>query len=246
MMSKEIIITDYANTLAKEAADYFFQLIVDAHAKNKKVFAAISGGSTPSGMFKKFAKKYGKESLLKNIHIFWVDERCVPPKSSESNYGNAKKYLLKKIDIPEENIHRIRGEDNPDEEAVRYTGEIKGIVPVHNGLPCFDIILLGIGEDGHFASIFPDRLDLIKTDEICAVSVYPKNGQKRITLTGSVINNAQEIVVLASGFSKADALSEVIKSKDYSGLMPAGYIKPVHGNITWLMDTDASVKLNSP
>jgi 6-phosphogluconolactonase len=244
-MNKEIIITDYARTLAKEAADYFFKIIADVHAKNGKVHIALSGGNTPISMFKKFVKKFSRESLFENIHIFWVDERCVPPDSSESNYGNARKYLLKKLSIPEENIHRIRGEDNPDEEAARYAGEIKGNVPDHNGLPSFDIILLGVGEDGHFASIFPDRLDLIKTDKITSVSIYPKNGQKRITMTGTLINNAKEIIVLVSGFSKAHAVSEVIKSKDYSGLMPAGYIKPVHGNITWFMDTDASVKLNS-
>lgn len=244
-MNKEIIITDYANTLAKEAAEYFFRLIAEAHAKNGKVFAAVSGGNTPAGMFKKFAKKYGKDPILKDLHFFWVDERCVKPNSSESNYGNAKKYLLKKIDLPEKNIHRIRGEEDHDEEALRYAGEIKANVPVQNGIPSFDIILLGVGEDGHFASIFPDRLDLIKTNELTAVSVYSKNGQKRITMTGTLINNAKEIIVLVSGFSKADAVNEIIKSKDYSGLMPAGYIKPAHGNITWFMDTDASVKLNS-
>jgi len=244
-MNKEIIITDYANTLAKEAAEYFFRLIAEAHAKNGKVFAAISGGSTPTGMFKQYAKKYGKDPVLKDLHLFWVDERCVPPNDSESNFGNAKKYLLKKINIPEVNIHRIRGEDNPEKEAARYAGEIKKIVPEHNALPCFDIILLGVGEDGHFGSIFPDRLDLINTNKICAVSVYPKNGQKRITLSGSVINNAKEIIVLVSGFSKADAVNEVIKAKDYKGLIPAGYIKPTHGNITWLMDTDAAVKLTA-
>jgi len=244
-MNKEIVIADYAGTLAKEAADYFFKLIADVHEKNGKVYIALSGGNTPISMFKKFVKKFSRESLLKDIYIFWVDERCVPPESSESNYGSAKKYLLKKLNIPEDNIHRMKGESEPDEEAARYAEKIKSIVPEQNALPCFDIILLGVGEDGHFASIFPNRLDLINSDNICAVTVYPKNGQKRITLTGSVINNAQEIEVLVSGFSKADALNEVIKSKDYSGLMPAGYINPVHGNITWFMDTDASIKLNS-
>lgn len=180
-----------------------------------------------------------------------MDERCVPLESKESNFGAAKSFLenIFKTSLSGvmqlENIHRIRGEDDPDKEAIRYSELLKENIPLKNDFPRFDLIMLGIGEDGHTASIFPNQMHLLTSDKICEVSIHPVSGQKRITLTGKVLNNAERILFLVTGKEKTDVLRNIInKLGDYKKY-PAAHICPVEGEMKWYLDSEAASKLIS-
>lgn len=199
---------------------------------------ALSGGNTPKCIFQKIAADYNNKFDWSRIHLFWGDERCVSPDSSESNYAMTKKYLLDQINIPEKNVHRINGENDPETEAKRYEVEIKSNVKLKNGLPCFDLVMLGLGEDGHTASIFPNQMNLIDSEKICEVAVHPSSGQKRITLTGRVINIASVITFLVTGESKKEILKKVLVDKNKT--LPAEFIQPVSGELKFYVDEAAA------
>ena len=151
-----------------------------------------------------------------------------------------KKFLFDKIEIPEENIHRIRGENIPEKEVVRYTAEIDGLLKFKNKYPNFDLMILGIGTDGHTASIFPDQLKLINSEKVCAVAVHPKSGQKRVTLTGSVINNSDNTFFMITGDGKAKVVADILKKKKDYKKYPAASIDPAIGIYEWYLDSSAA------
>jgi 6-phosphogluconolactonase len=150
-----------------------------------------------------------------------------------------QKVLLGKIKIPEGNIHRIRGEDDPEKEAQRYSEEIKNFTTKRNGIPFFDIIFLGLGEDGHTASVFPGNEKLFRSDSICVATIHPATGNKRITFTGRVINNARQIIFVVTGRNKAEIVRKIIDRKDIEKHFPASYVIPVDGSIVWYLDEPA-------
>ncbi|MEJ2105027.1 MAG: 6-phosphogluconolactonase [Ignavibacteriaceae bacterium] len=219
-------------------AEAFCEELLLLSANRDKVFLALSGGSTPKIVFQTLVKDYKSKINWNKIHLFWGDERCVPPDDEESNFGMTKKFLLDSISIPEENIHRIRGENNPDAEAKRYSEEIVKYVPLKKGIPSFDIVMLGIGEDGHTASIFPNQMQLLNSDNFCEVAVHPQSGQKRVTLTGRVINNAKEVIFLVTGKNKSQIIKKILVKK--SRKFPAEFIQPVEGNLKYFIDSEAS------
>lgn len=230
---------ELARDFARELAD----LINNAGKRKKVLTIALSGGSTPGLLFSILGDHFSDSVSWEHVHFFWGDERCVPPEDPDSNYGMTKKTLFNKISIPSSNIHRIRGENDPEKEAVRYSKEITGFTLKRDGLPVFDLIILGLGEDGHTASIFPGQNDLLTSEKICMVSVHPVSKQKRVTITGSVINNADTIIFLVTGTYKAEMVSEIIERPgivDY----PAAFIEPVHGVLKWYLDIDAAGMLN--
>lgn len=200
---------------------------------------AISGGKTPEMLFNILSQKYADSRLWQKVHFWWVDERMVPPNHPESNYGAANRLLFSQIIIPEENIHRIKGENDPDAEALSYSGQIQDQLILQNVWPIFDLILLGMGNDGHTASIFPDQLQLINSRRICEVAFNPL-GQKRITLTGSVINHAAKVCFIVTGISKADRLADLEANLEQVNPLPAAHIHPVTGNLDWYVDQSAA------
>lgn len=198
----------------------------------------LSGGKTPSLLFSLLAEKYATAVPWQKIHFWWGDERMVAPYDPESNYGVVNKLLFWKIGVSQDQIHRINGEENPAEEAKRYGLEIQSLVPVSKDWPLFDLIMLGMGDDGHTASIFPSQMELLKSDEITAIATHPISGQQRITLTGKVLNNAKRVTFLISGPSKAQIFAEIIhKSKSASGY-PASHIHP-KGELHWFGDEES-------
>lgn len=239
----DIKIFPTAENTAENLADVFFRLSEDYYHNNKLLYVALSGGNTPQIFFNKLVDKYGRKIKWNNIRFFWADERCVPPTDNDSNYGIAKQYLFDKIKIPAENIYRILGENNQLNEAERYSSVIKNIVPEKNNLPSFDLIMLGIGNDGHTASIFPDQLHLINSDKICDIAVRPVTFQKRITLTGKVINNSSQVVFFVTGENKSKILADILKLYEKSESIPAAFIKPVNGKLDWYLDKDAASNL---
>jgi len=212
-------------------------------SKTKSEFVlSLSGGSTPRIIFETIADDYREKIKWDKLHLFWSDERCVPPADDESNFGMTKKYLLDYIKIPEENIHRIMGESDPQFEAKRYSDEIEKTVNLVNGIPKFDLIMLGIGEDGHTASIFPDQMHLLNSQKICDVAIHPSTGQKRVTMSGRVINNSNAAIFLVTGKSKAVILKEILEEK--KKIYPAEFINPVSGNLNYFVDEEASSLLD--
>jgi 6-phosphogluconolactonase len=226
----------------EDLADKFADLMMSwvKNQSGKTFHLAISGGKTPDLLFSILAKRYTDSSLWQKIHFWWVDERMVPPSDPESNFGVAKKLLFSQISIPEENIHRIKGENKPETEALSYSAKIQENVPQQNGWPVFDLILLGMGDDGHTASIFPDQMDLLHSSHICEVATQPQSGQKRITLTGKAIFYASKICFLVTGSNKAVRLSEIWNNPEKANLLPAAHIHPINGNLQWYIDQSAT------
>ena len=200
---------------------------------------ALSGGSTPKLLFQALAERYRDSADWRKVSLFWVDERCVPPDDPESNYGMTRDTLLEKIVFPPGNIHRIRGEEDSDSEALRYSEVIERSVVRKNERPFFDVVLLGLGEDGHTASIFPGNAYLFSAGETCAVAVNPYSGQKRITITGRIINNAGMVIFLVSGKKKAEIVNKIICGAGKTEY-PAGYVRPVDGKVIWYLDDEAA------
>lgn len=195
--------------------------------------------------FKHLAKHYKNAPEWKSIHLFWGDERMVPSSDAESNYGTALRAFLEEVSIQKENIHPIRGDQDEENEASRYSCEIISYVVENGSLPSFDLILLGLGDDGHTASVFPNQLDLMYSGRVCEVAEHPKTGQKRITLSGKTINNARNIAFLVTGNKKADIVTSIInKSGDYDSY-PAAHVHPDDGRLYWYLDREAGKYISS-
>jgi 6-phosphogluconolactonase len=208
-----------------------------------KLTIALSGGSTPKRLFELWAHQYASTIDWSRLHFFWGDERCVAPDNPESNYGVAKALLFDHITIATTNIHRVRGEAAPKEEAARYEQEIAEYVKTTDGAPQFDLIILGMGDDGHTASIFPHQSEFLKSPRVCEVATHPQSGQQRITLTGPVINSAKKIDFLVTGASKSEVLADVIGQTGAFESYPAAAI--TGDKVCFYLDQSAAAKLNS-
>jgi len=226
-----------------ELSDYFAQLLKnESEHLSDKLNLALSGGNTPKHIFQYLSEYYKSKIDWNKINFFWGDERCAPPNDSDSNYKMAYESLLSKVSIPEENIFRIRGEEEPSIESARYSSIISKLLPQKNNLPQFDLVMLGLGEDGHIASIFPNQMNLLTSDKICEIAVHPESKQKRITLTGKVIGNARNVVFIVTGTAKSKIVNEILNGNISAVNYPASFMKPKNGNLIWLLD-EAAVSL---
>jgi 6-phosphogluconolactonase len=201
---------------------------------------ALSGGSTPEYIFRYLAENYADRIDWEKLLVFWGDERCVAPESSESNYRMAYESLLQNVPIPDTNIFRIKGEDDPASEARQYSELVTDNVAEFEDTPQFDLMLLGLGNDGHTASIFPDRTELFKSARLFEVAVKPGTGEKRITATGRLINNSSKIYFIVTGREKAKIVSEIIEKKTGSEHYPASMVNPGSGHTVWMLDAQAA------
>ncbi len=234
----EVIISSNPKRVCKAVAKKILQLTQGSSQARFDI--ALSGGSTPKKLFKVLASGFAEKIPWERIHFWWGDERCVPPSSEHSNFKQANDFLFSQVSIPPTNIHRIKGECIPEKEALRYAGEIQESLNHRGDAPVFDIIILGLGEDGHTASIFPDRLGLLSDKSICKVSRHPLTGQERITLTGKVLNNANQVYFLVIGASKALRISEIMNDDEAAKLLPAYHISPENGSLIWFLDDEAA------
>ncbi len=226
--------------IASGLVDEFFR-IKDAKKKEGKVLnAAFSGGRTPVFFFKalgNMAESSGDD--LSGVRFFWVDERCVAPDSEESNFGQFDSLVLSRLKVPERNIFRIMGEMQPEEEVKRYDALLRNTLPLVNNFPVFDFMLLGVGRDGHTASLFPMSKQLYEQEKAVVVSESPDTGRKRITLTLPVICNAERIIFLVTGADKRDIVRILYKHDREDPLFPASFVKTGKGNIEWYVDSEA-------
>lgn len=190
---------------------------------DKPFHIALSGGETAQLLFKIWARDYREKIPWDKMRFYWVDERCVPPDDAQSNYKYAEELLFQPLEIPSSHVHRIFGEEEPETEAQRYSEVVRWELPGYCALPRFDCTVLGIGSGGHTASIFQETASLLKDTRCYAVSRHPETGQKRITMTGSLILKSRRILIPVVGFAKTDLLREVIRGISKSSY-PASYI----------------------
>jgi len=200
---------------------------------------SLSGGSTPREIFRFLVKNHRDKIDWSRVMIFWGDERCVSPASDESNYRMALENLIKDINIPGNNIYRIKGEKDPVQEAERYARLVTRLLPIKKNIPQFDLFMLGLGEDGHIASIFPGEIQLFNSEKLFEVSRHPLSFQKRITATAMLINNAREVCFLVTGEGKAERVAQVIEKKPGWQDLPASLVKPANGRLFWMLDDPA-------
>jgi 6-phosphogluconolactonase len=229
--------------ISRQAAFLFVKAAKDAIDRSGRFVVAVSGGSTPRRLYTLLGStEYRAQVDWQKVHVFWVDERCVPKDHEESNFKTAYDRLLSKVPLPDGNIHRIRGEEEPDQAARNYEEDLRRFFGM-SGLPMFDLVVLGMGEDGHTASLFPGSTSLEEKERL-VVPVYPEQPKlNRITLTLPVLNGAAQILFLVSGRSKATVLSEILEDEHQRNQYPAGHINPVHGTLLWLIDQEAAGQL---
>jgi len=220
-----------AKELASAAAEYFVAQCPET--------VALSGGSTPRLMFQILAEQFRDEVAWSNIQFFWSDERHVPPDHPESNYRMANEALLSHVPVKTDNVHRIRGE-NPDAAAVASEYEQTIIAVTKQTLPRLDLIFLGLGTDGHTASIFPGSEVLHETKRLVAAPFVEKFKSYRITMTLPLLNNGSAIVFLVSGAEKAEIVRAVLQGENK---YPAQAVIPTQGELIWMLDKDAASKL---
>jgi 6-phosphogluconolactonase len=244
-MKLEIKIFLSPEDAASKIAEEIQEIVSENVSEDRDTFISLSGGSTPKILFRKISDEYAERIEWNRVHLFWGDERCVPPDDDESNYGMTKEYLLKNINIPDINVHRIRGEEDPAAEAVRISDEVRKIVPNVNNLPQFDLSILGLGEDGHTASLFPGKKLKNISEGIAGVAVHPESGQKRISLTSEVISNSRQNIFFVTGEKKADILYKIMSKKDSGKKYPAARIKAAE-MLKWYLDEEAAVKIKMP
>ncbi|MBO0354176.1 6-phosphogluconolactonase [Muricauda ruestringensis] len=228
----------------QEVAEQFSSYFVD-QLKDKAAFhVALSGGSTPKIVFDVLAEDFSDKVDWSKVHFYWGDERCVSPSDDESNYKMTVEHLFSKINVPEANIHRILGEKDPVNEAMRYGNLLEINLDRVDDVPQFDLLILGMGDDGHTASIFPHEIDLWDSEEHCVVATHPDSGQKRVSINGKVINTSKEVAFLVTGASKAEKVEAVIEKTEGSDAYPASLVNPISGNLVWFLDEEAAAKLN--
>ncbi|PPK87179.1 6-phosphogluconolactonase [Neolewinella xylanilytica] len=204
-------------------------------------FWALSGGSTPKLLFKLLAAEYQDTIDWSRLHFFWGDERMVPYDDAESNYGEVKNLLFDHVPVVKEQIHPVPTDLEPQAAAEAYAATITELLPQNSdGLPIFDLNMLGMGGDGHTASIFPDNMALLTSDAICAVATHPESGQKRVTLTGPVIDASDEVIFLITGSSKTLRVAQIVNREQLADSFPAAHINPTSGNLHWFLDRAAA------
>lgn len=229
--------------MAHAFAEFFFELTEEYKSDGKQMHIALSGGSTPHLFFDILAAAYTSRINWKNLHIYWGDERMVPESDPDSNYGDARRLLFDKIAIAPVQVHPIIGSNNPELEAKRYS-EVLNQLPVKiNDIPSFDLIILGMGEDGHTASLFPNQMHLIDSVALCEIAKHPVSAQKRISLTGTVINHARHVAFLITGENKAEVVASIVKKEADSKKYPAAHIAPIAGKMVYYLDQKAATLL---
>jgi 6-phosphogluconolactonase len=247
-MKREIRIVHDTAELARAGACEFARLASEAVHTKDLFTVALSGGSTPKNLYSLLAsdESYRAELPWNRMHFFWSDERHVPPDDPDSNYRMANEALLSKVPVPAENVHRIRGEEPGALSAAHeYEKELQNFFRLTAGqLPRFDLMLLGIGSDGHTASLFPDTPALREREHLVVANWVDKLNTNRLTLTLPVLNNAATVIFLVGGSEKSEILRAVLEGED-SEKFPAQLVQPREGRVVWLVDRDAASLLSA-
>ncbi len=234
----DIFVFDTPADVAKALADLFVRCGQEAIETRGRFAVSLSGGTTPKAAYEKLATPaYASALDWSKVQIFFGDERCVRPDSPQSNYKMANEAFLMAVGIPSSNVHRVRGEDDPVDAASAYRTEIVNVLGEE---PRFDLVMLGMGPDGHTASLFPGN-DPLEADDMLARAVYASSQKQwRVTLTPRVLNNARTIAFAAEGVGKAAVLKAVREGAYDPTKLPSQIIAPNDGRLVWLIDRAAS------
>ena len=229
------------------AAERFRDVTIQAVAQRGQALVAFSGGSTPRGFFQLLAQPPFRETVpWEQMHIFWADERCVPADDPESNYCQVRDLLLVNVPIPADKVHPVKGELPPDAAAAQYRADLKELADGSALWPVLDWVLLGMGADGHTASLFPGQESRHEQERaaIAVESSYQGRPAERVTLTPAIINEARHVLFMVSGSDKAHTLARVLQGPRNPLQLPAQRISPHDGTLTWMVTESAAVHLD--
>jgi 6-phosphogluconolactonase len=243
-MDADILIAPDPDALAREAAGRLAELAYEAVESRGRFSLALSGGSTPGALYRLLAQEpYRARIPWAGIFLFWADERCVPPDDPGSNYRLADEALIAHVPLPAENIYRVHGELEPQAAARDYARQLRDYFC--GPKPRFDLVLLGLGDDGHTASLFPGSPALEQVERLTAAveATYQDRPARRVTLTLPAINTARQVWFLVSGQAKAGIVQAVLEGS--GALLPAQQVAPMAGRVLWLLDAAAAGQLRS-
>jgi 6-phosphogluconolactonase len=236
-----VFVFETSEQLALAAAERFVESAGELRrGTTERLSVALAGGNTPRRVYELLATERFKNRVeWSQVYLFFGDERCVPPEHPDSNYAMAYEALISRVPIPANNVHRIIGESNANEGALEYENELRAFFA---GLawPRLNLVLLGMGEDGHTASLFPDSAALKEMSRWVVPTRNEQSGQDRITLTVPVFNHARRIMFLVTGKKKAQRLKEVLRPQPGSEQLPVQAITPIKGMLEWLVDAEAA------
>ena len=243
---KNLVIEATPDALAMHVAQDLIEAVRKAANMNRKFCLALSGGTTPKLLYQHLGSPaFYNEMPWANLELFWGDERCVPSTESDSNFRMVSEALLNHVPLAASQIHRVRGEELPEQESTRYAQEIRSIVPaVNGGLPRFDWILLGMGDDGHTASLFPGQ-PLSAQNELCGVAMHPTTAATRVSITMELINASAHVAFVVTGSSKAKLVHTIIDRLSGCQQFPAAHVEPTDGTMSWYLDIAASNELSN-
>jgi len=233
------------DALSREAAELVVTLSSRSVQEKGSFSVALSGGSTPRTLYQILASSDFRERVpWFSVHLFWGDERCVPPEHPDSNYRMVREFLLSKVPIPAENIHRMAGETKPKQGSDLYEKELRKFF-LGSDFPAFDLILLGLGEDGHTASLFPFSSALKESSRLVVPVSVQNILHQRLTLTLPVMNHAADILFLVAGREKARILAQVLDERTEPDRIPASAVRPRSGRLFWFVDEAAASLLKN-
>jgi 6-phosphogluconolactonase len=233
-----------ANEVARAAALRFVELARASVEARGRFSVALAGGSTPKRIYELLAgEDFAAGFDWSNVHVFFGDERCVPPDDADSNYRMANEALLSRVALPEENVHRMRGEGDAVANARLYEDELRGFFGESAAWPEFDLVMLGMGDDGHTASLFPGTHALDVHAAWVTANWVEKFDAYRVTLTAPAINHARQVMFIVTGTGKAARLQEVIHGAHDPRRLPSQLIRPHAGALAWFLDEAAAAKL---
>ena len=237
-----------AQELTRAAAGLFLEVGKQAIAERNRFLVALSGGSTPKALYSILANdKYAQQLDWSKVHFLFGDERSVPPTHADSNFAMANAILFSPLHIPSAQIHRMRGEDPPETAAAQYETTLRHLTAAVPGQwPRLDLVLLGMGDDGHTASLFPGTASLTEQTRWVAPSTSPQGTRARVTLTLGVINHASVVLFLVAGRNKAAVVRRVLEQRPGDpGPYPAALIRPETGRLLWYLDRAAASELTA-
>lgn len=237
MLSPTIRVFPDPDSVARHAADWVIAAARQALADRGRFSLVLSGGSTPQSLYQLLAgEAFRSQMQWHRVHVYFADERCVPPDHPDSNYGMVNRLLLDPVEMPAENIRRMRGEIEPEAAAREYGQMLKDRFGDFGP----DLTILGMGADGHTASLFPGTAALSETHHRCVASYVARLAAWRLTLTAPMLNRSDQVLVLVTGTSKAPALQQALEGPEDPMRLPIQLVRPSSGRMTWLLDAAAA------
>lgn len=245
MAEPKLIILSDPNELYVRAAEETAHIAGEAICMHGEFRVCLSGGSTPAATYDLLATRFQLSVDWKAVRVFWGDERCVPPDSPQSNFAMANRTMLSKLGLRPEQVHRMRGEDPPAAGAAAYEQELRAQFELGAGeWPRFDLVMLGLGDNRHTASLFPGDPAIHEAERLVVAVEVDAEPRSRLTITPPVINHADRVMFLVAGAGKAEAVRDILQGPRDPDRFPAQIVAPEHGEIIWFLDQAAASRLS--